>query len=84
MTVFKFELIISFYSELIISPMPGFEPESSRYEADSIPMCYRASVGTHALNNRRCCRHGLRPILEPFSSRPFMHARFLTCIGMCQ
>ena len=25
-------------------PFPGFEPGSSRYEADSIPMCYRALV----------------------------------------
>ena len=24
--------------------MPGFEPGSSQYKADSIPMCYRASV----------------------------------------
>ena len=24
--------------------MPGFEPRSSQYEADSISMCYRASV----------------------------------------
>ena len=33
--------------------MPGFEPGSSRYEADSIPMCYRASVSVQVLLNRK-------------------------------
>ena len=40
--------------------MPGFEPGSSRYEADIIPMCYRASVTNEKVNKINKRKKGVR------------------------
>ena len=66
--------------------MPGFEPRSSQYEADSIPMCYRASVTVYCMLNKsiRLGRYSIwgRPrvqhMVNPTLKNPFVSLGLLT------